>query len=167
MDLLLYYKRSNEGTEQEATSFRRIKSCEKRTPVWVRKLSCWARIWVASRDAPATLPVWTLSLRWQVQAPRNFIRRSRSMQRARRLLLGTVGGLSESLDRGNTASIVPGAAVTANSDAAVGVWPSEQRRAYLCRRWNSRVCAHHCGRQPDGECVPRWHGIWCCRRPSE
>jgi hypothetical protein len=34
-----------------------------------------------------------------------------------RLLLGTVGGLSESLDQGNTASIVPGAAVTANSDA--------------------------------------------------
>jgi hypothetical protein len=36
-----------------------------------------------------------------------------------RLLLGTVGGLSESLDQGNTASIVPGAAVTANSDAAM------------------------------------------------
>lgn len=34
-----------------------------------------------------------------------------------RLLLGTVGGLSESMDQGNTASIVPGAAVTANSDA--------------------------------------------------
>lgn len=36
-----------------------------------------------------------------------------------RLLLGTVGGLSESLDQGNTASIVPGAAVTANSDAVM------------------------------------------------
>lgn len=36
-----------------------------------------------------------------------------------RLLLGTLGGLSESLDQGNTASIVPGAAVTANSDAAM------------------------------------------------
>ena len=36
-----------------------------------------------------------------------------------RLLLGTVAGLSESLDQGNTASIVPGAAVTANSDAAM------------------------------------------------
>lgn len=36
-----------------------------------------------------------------------------------RLLLGTVGGLSESLDQGNTASIVPGSAVTANSDAAM------------------------------------------------
>jgi len=36
-----------------------------------------------------------------------------------RLLLGTTGGLSESLDQGNTASIVPGAAVTANSDAAM------------------------------------------------
>jgi hypothetical protein len=34
-----------------------------------------------------------------------------------RLLLGTAGGLSESLNQGNTASIVPGAAVTANSDA--------------------------------------------------
>jgi len=34
-----------------------------------------------------------------------------------RLLLGTTGGLSESMDMGNTASIVPGAAVTANSDA--------------------------------------------------
>lgn len=36
-----------------------------------------------------------------------------------RLLLGTTGGLSESTDQGNTASIVPGAAVTANSDAAM------------------------------------------------
>ncbi|MCA9420525.1 MAG: hypothetical protein KC592_05895 [Nitrospira sp.] len=36
-----------------------------------------------------------------------------------RLLLGTNGGLSESMDQGNTASIVPGAAVTANSDAAM------------------------------------------------
>jgi hypothetical protein len=36
-----------------------------------------------------------------------------------RLLLGTVGGLSESFDQGNTASVVPGAAVTANSDAAM------------------------------------------------
>ncbi|HUE89781.1 MAG TPA: PKD domain-containing protein [Vicinamibacterales bacterium] len=36
-----------------------------------------------------------------------------------RLLLGTVGGLSESTDQGNTASIVPGSAVTANSDAAM------------------------------------------------
>ena len=36
-----------------------------------------------------------------------------------RLLLGTVGGLSESLDQGNTASIVPGAGITANSDAAM------------------------------------------------
>ena len=36
-----------------------------------------------------------------------------------RLLLGTVGGLSESLNQGNTAAIVPGAAVTANSDAAM------------------------------------------------
>ena len=36
-----------------------------------------------------------------------------------RLLLGTRLGLSESLDQGNTASIVPGAAVTANSDAAM------------------------------------------------
>jgi hypothetical protein len=34
-----------------------------------------------------------------------------------RLLLGTVGGLSESTDQGNTASTVPGAGVTANSDA--------------------------------------------------
>jgi hypothetical protein len=34
-----------------------------------------------------------------------------------RLLLGTQGGLSESMDQGNTASIVPGSAVTANSDA--------------------------------------------------
>ena len=36
-----------------------------------------------------------------------------------RLLLGTLFGLSESLDQGNTASIVPGAGVTANSDAAM------------------------------------------------
>jgi hypothetical protein len=36
-----------------------------------------------------------------------------------RLLLGTMGGLSESLNQGNTATIVPGAAVTANSDAAM------------------------------------------------
>jgi hypothetical protein len=36
-----------------------------------------------------------------------------------RLLLGTTGGLSESTDQGNTASIVPGSAVTANSDAAM------------------------------------------------
>ena len=36
-----------------------------------------------------------------------------------RLLLGTVGGLSESTDQGATASIVPGSAVTANSDAAM------------------------------------------------
>ena len=36
-----------------------------------------------------------------------------------RLLLGTIGGLSESLDQGNTASIVPGATVTANSDATM------------------------------------------------
>ncbi len=36
-----------------------------------------------------------------------------------RLLFGTVGGLSESLDQGNTAAIVPGSAVTANSDAAM------------------------------------------------
>jgi len=36
-----------------------------------------------------------------------------------RLLLGTKGGLSESTDQGNTASIVPGSAVTANSDAAM------------------------------------------------
>lgn len=36
-----------------------------------------------------------------------------------RLLLGTQGGLSESLDQGNTASAVPGSAVTANSDAAM------------------------------------------------
>jgi hypothetical protein len=34
-----------------------------------------------------------------------------------RLLLGTVGGLSESFDQGNTAGIVSGASVTANSDA--------------------------------------------------
>jgi photosystem II stability/assembly factor-like uncharacterized protein len=34
-----------------------------------------------------------------------------------RLLLGTMGGLSESLDQGNTASIVPGSAITAESDA--------------------------------------------------
>ena len=34
-----------------------------------------------------------------------------------RLLLGTTNGLSESLDQGNTTSIVPGSAVTANSDA--------------------------------------------------
>lgn len=36
-----------------------------------------------------------------------------------RLLLGTKGGLSESTDQGNTASIVPGSAVTANSNAAM------------------------------------------------
>ena len=36
-----------------------------------------------------------------------------------RLLLGTVGGLSESTNQGNTAAIVPGSAVTANSDAAM------------------------------------------------
>jgi hypothetical protein len=36
-----------------------------------------------------------------------------------RLLLGTVGGLSESTDSGATASIVPGSSVTANSDAAM------------------------------------------------
>jgi hypothetical protein len=36
-----------------------------------------------------------------------------------RLLLGTLDGLSESRDQGDTASIVPGAAVTANSDAAM------------------------------------------------
>jgi K319-like protein len=36
-----------------------------------------------------------------------------------RLLLGTTNGLSESLNQGNTAAIVPGAAVTANSDAAM------------------------------------------------
>ncbi len=36
-----------------------------------------------------------------------------------RLLLGTVGRLSESLDQGNTASLVPGSGVTANSDAAM------------------------------------------------
>lgn len=36
-----------------------------------------------------------------------------------RLLLGTVNGLSESFDQGNTATIVPGAAVTANSNAAM------------------------------------------------
>jgi hypothetical protein len=36
-----------------------------------------------------------------------------------RLLLGTVGGLSESLNQGNTATIVPGSAVTANSDATM------------------------------------------------
>jgi photosystem II stability/assembly factor-like uncharacterized protein len=35
----------------------------------------------------------------------------------RRLLLGTMGRLSESLDQGNTASLVPGSGVTANSDA--------------------------------------------------
>jgi len=34
-----------------------------------------------------------------------------------RLLLGTVNGLSESMDQGATASVVPGSAVTANSDA--------------------------------------------------
>ncbi len=34
-----------------------------------------------------------------------------------RLLLGTAGGLSESLDQGATASVVPGSAVTANQDA--------------------------------------------------
>jgi len=34
-----------------------------------------------------------------------------------RLLLGTVGGLSESFDQGNTASIVPGSAVTVTADA--------------------------------------------------
>jgi hypothetical protein len=34
-----------------------------------------------------------------------------------RLLLGTTGGLSESTDQGNTAAAVPGATVTANSDA--------------------------------------------------
>jgi len=34
-----------------------------------------------------------------------------------RLLLGTVGRLSESPDQGNTATLVPGSAVTANSDA--------------------------------------------------
>lgn len=36
-----------------------------------------------------------------------------------RLLLGTQGGLSESTDQGATAGIVPGSAVTANSDAAM------------------------------------------------
>jgi hypothetical protein len=36
-----------------------------------------------------------------------------------RLLLGTRNGLSESLDQGNTANIVPGAAVTASSSAAM------------------------------------------------
>ena len=54
------------------------------------------------------------------EAPRSSTRRWRSTPLTRRgLLLGTVNGLSESMDQGNTASIVPGAAVTANSDAAM------------------------------------------------
>ena len=36
-----------------------------------------------------------------------------------RLLLGTMNGLSESINQGNTATIVPGSAITANSDAAM------------------------------------------------
>ena len=36
-----------------------------------------------------------------------------------RLLLGTMNGLSESFDQGNTATIVPGSPVTASSDAAM------------------------------------------------
>ena len=36
-----------------------------------------------------------------------------------RLLLGTMDGLSESMDQGDTATIVPGSPVTANSDAAM------------------------------------------------
>ena len=103
-----------------------------------------SRIWEASPGAPA-IPVAPMSfLPLTGRGPAQFYTPLEvNVNNPARLLLGTVGGLSESTDQGNTASIVPGSAVTANSRCRHGVWPCEQRRPYLCRCWNAGVRAHH------------------------
>ena len=86
-----------------------------------------------------------------------------------RLLLGTVGGLSESTDQGNTASIVPGSAVTANSDAAMVYGHANNADLIYVGAGTQVFVRTTAGGNlaPTAGAFPGGTVIRCCRRPGE